>query len=277
MVLYVSSHTIGRQDMSKSRPSFSDFLAAPYDPNLEQELFNRIMLPNGTVKTTSAHRLDDVNRWVMPYIQRMQNRPVDIMDVAASSGVSTQEWDDYLSGSGVAAKIVGTDISVDVLHLRGFLLEAVLDKKLNVIHLAMMNRGMPPKARFPLSLVTALGKLGVRTKFAFGQKTGPVRLVSKSVRTVKIVEDDLLDENDAVSGVFDVIRVANLLNLAYFKSDILKAMMRMLRRRLRREGLLIVCRTHKDGSNHATLFRVDEDSWRPLARLGGGSEIESIF
>ena len=35
---------------------------------LEREFFSRVVLPNGTVKTTSAHRLDDVNERVLRWL-----------------------------------------------------------------------------------------------------------------------------------------------------------------------------------------------------------------
>ena len=48
---------------------------------LEREFFARVMLPNGTIKTTGADRMDDLNAAVFPYIAAITERPVKVMDV----------------------------------------------------------------------------------------------------------------------------------------------------------------------------------------------------
>jgi hypothetical protein len=45
---------------------------------------------------------------------------------------------------------------------------------------------------------------------------------------------------------------------------------------LRPDGLLIVCRTVSDGTNHGTVFRSGNGSFEVVARIGSGSEIEDL-
>src|SRR5262245_36978011 len=57
---------------------------------LEREFFSSIKLKNGTYKYTYSNRLDDLNEIVEALLPSA--RPLQIMDVAISSGISTLEW-----------------------------------------------------------------------------------------------------------------------------------------------------------------------------------------
>ncbi|HEV7715516.1 MAG TPA: hypothetical protein VGO53_07965, partial [Steroidobacteraceae bacterium] len=79
------------------------FGAAPGDAGrleaLENIFFRSVGLPNGTWKTTAYRRLDDLNALVQPLLPTA--RPLDIMDVAVSSGVGTVEWIESLEQAGI--------------------------------------------------------------------------------------------------------------------------------------------------------------------------------
>jgi len=45
---------------------------------------------------------------------------------------------------------------------------------------------------------------------------------------------------------------------------------------LSKHGLLIVCRTKADRSNHGTIFQLQGDSFTALGRIGDGSEVEQL-
>jgi hypothetical protein len=78
----------------------------------EYEFFRRVVLPNGTFKTTLANWLDDLNQAALPYIARITERPVKILDVGVSSGVSTLEWHDQLLAERITCDITGTDLTI---------------------------------------------------------------------------------------------------------------------------------------------------------------------
>src|ERR1035438_4568778 len=89
----------GGKDSStmKKRPTteevfFNDLPECPEQDALEAQFFQRVLLPNGTFKTTASRRLDDLNDFLLPYLRQLADRPLRIMDVGASSGVSTVEW-----------------------------------------------------------------------------------------------------------------------------------------------------------------------------------------
>ena len=68
---------------------------------LETEFFERVVLPNGTFKTTKPHRLDDLNQAALPFLTGLaaDSQPLRIMDVGISSGVSTIEWHEQLAAA----------------------------------------------------------------------------------------------------------------------------------------------------------------------------------
>jgi hypothetical protein len=261
--------------MSVLFPTASEFASSGYDPLGERGFFGRIVLANGSFKTTGAHRMDDLNLAVLPYIQAMPERPLEIKDVASSSGISTQEWYDALLAAGIETQMIGTDVSTEALHLPGKFADLLLDKDLNVIHLSLIGGVLHPR------ILKALRRSGlsalVRLCVTMGASPRPFRLVSKAVQNVAILSDDIEALEDKADPFFHVIRAANILNLAYFGPDRLRNIVSGLLRRLRAGGLFVVCRTHENGSNHATIFRYEESRLTALERLGEGSELEGVL
>jgi len=109
-----------------------------------------------------------------------------------------------------------------------------------------------------------------------------VDLVSRHLvasSSIRLVEDDISMPHE-FGQTFDVCRVANLLNRAYFPEVTLAAMATNLLARVRDGGLLVVCRT-TDGSegdvNHATVLRRCGSALEVVARLNGGSEVEDLL
>jgi hypothetical protein len=78
---------------------------------LEDGFFTSLRLPNGTFKTTYHRRLDDLNELVLRYLP--PKRPLDVMDLAVSSGISTAEWVTQLRQAGVAHRMVAGDVLVN--------------------------------------------------------------------------------------------------------------------------------------------------------------------
>jgi SAM-dependent methyltransferase len=261
--------------MSKRNPTASEFALSEFDPAIERAFFGRVVLANGSFKTTNASRLDDLNRAMLPYIKSIPSCPVDVLDVAASSGISTQEWRDSLVAAGVDSRVTGTDLTTEALHLAGTLVDVLVDRKSNIIHLSLIGVAAHPR------VLKAIRRSGLGAMLIFAARricsARPFRLVSKGVRDVRLLEEDFEDEGVSPQEQFHVIRVANILNLAYFSEARLRAMVIAILRRLRPGGLLVVCRTHQDESNHATILRFQNSTLCILERLGSGSELESIL
>ena len=262
---------------------------------LEVVFFKSVGLPNGTWKTTSHRRLDDLNALVLPHLP--SRRPLEVMDVACSSGVSSVEWLESLQHAGVDCRMIAGDASVNAFVLSiGRNLHALVDRHGRTmqyeiggvgIEVPLRKRKMPRyglRVLFIKTLAKMLGPtLSDPQSAARGEKRGirwrPVQLVSPSIRRrshLEVVEDDIL-VNKSYVRCFDVVRAANILNLLYFDRPTLVAMLMNLRERLRDGGRLVVCRTLNDNVNHGTVFGLDADrNLRVLARLNDGSEIEPI-
>jgi hypothetical protein len=256
----------------------------------EELFFHSIRLRNGTYKSTAHHRLDDLNNFVMALLPRA--RPLEIMDVAVSSGVSTAEWLLALQSAGIECHMLAGDAVVDARLVSVGSLRALADKTGHLLQLDVRGRAIrlpPPRRRDrlryapPLALMKAatwLFDLQSRTaQRRFGATCRPLTLMSPSLTQlprIRTVEDDILHDT-GYARRFHVLRAANILNLTYFDVTTLERMLANLRSRLLPGGLLIVCRTNATGMNDATVFTLGRDGrFAATARLNAGSEIADV-
>jgi hypothetical protein len=286
---------------------FSESASPEERERLEDGFFTSLRLPgNGTYKTTYHRRLNDLNDLALQHLPA--NRPLNVMDVAVSSGVSTAEWIMQLRAAGVEHRMVAGDLVV-----RAFLIEVskffrvLVDRHGRLLQVDVNGSGicLPPalhvhtNPRRLLALLTNLPMLlagyaiaaaaaaavrssSNRSGKTFGMKYRPLELVSSALSSlpdVQIIEDNILA--DTSTDTVDVLRAANILNKVYFDRETLGRMVANLQRRLRPGGLMIVCRTDyggtNNGTNNASLFRLNTDGkFEVVARLNAGSEIEDI-
>lgn len=258
----------------------------------EAAFFASIRLRNGTYKTTDHHRLDDLNEMVIGEWKKLGSKPSQIMDVGVSSGISSLEWADALTRAGVEAKILASD-----LCMRGSLLrllpgyDVLLDRDGRVLQHIVANRPVRWYLNGPRDflkgtgfVVAALNALaGALLPLANARgEAKDILLVDPHARDdarLSFADDDILAPNPAqLRRRFNAIRVSNLLNHGYFNDAQLLGAVGNLRDRLVGAGsFLIVNRTLADGTNHGTLFRLnDANEFEAVARLREGSEIESI-
>jgi len=248
--------------------------AAP-DPDAEFRLFTRIRLPSGVLKTTQARRLDDVNELALRVLP--DDRPLELMDVATSTAITTVEWSEQLTAAGVEHHILAGDTHIDAVWVSLPLVGEVLaDRAGNVLLAEVFGRAVDPSGATTRSALV-LPALRAAARHLPGR---PVELVSSRVRGcpgIELVEDDIFVARPELRGRFHAVRAANILNEGYFHDAQLRAAVATLRERLRPGGLLVVCRTHEDGSNHGSFFRADREGWTVVERIGGGSEIERLI
>jgi len=279
--------------MSATIPTAFDLYFGRGAQDSQEDLFfHSIQLRNGTRKTTCHRRLDDLNDLVLGLLP--PERPLQIMDVAVSSGVSTAEWLVSLEQAGVECQMLAGDAVVDAFLISlGRKLRALTDTTGHLMQLDIGGKAIrlpPPRRRdriryLPyvqvMKAVARLFDLRMRdsTQRRFGATCAPLHLLSPSLGRLprlRAVEDDIL-QNTSYAARFHVLRAANILNLAYFDVPTLERMVRNLRARLLPGGLLIVCRTNEAGVNNATVFRFNRDGrLKPIARLNQGSEIADL-
>jgi len=271
----------------------------------ERAFFRTIRLPNGTFKTTSAHRLDDFNDLLVRVLRERGATPARLLDLGASSGVSTLELQQALRAAGQQTRVTGADLSV-----RGYLvglggpLRVLTDEFGNVLQYDIGGLALRPwqrrldwisgywAGRRVLNTIYRIladqrvrGAINAPSDHGAGQGVGTVTevaLVSRRAREagIQFVRDDALAEPAReLRGKFDVIRVANLMNRAYFDEAQLRRIAALLPARLTGPGaVLAICRTQEDGRNHGSIFAyLGEGRWQVIAELGKGSEVAQIL
>lgn len=258
----------------------------------EDRFFGSLKTSNDTWKLTASRRFERLDQLVLQALPPPPGSAVSVLDVGASSGVTTLELHRLLAGSGYRPATIATDRSVSafvvpiarrcqaIVGQGGEILQYVLGRWLvrpwssrtdRVLGVALLRK----------ALFWAVGDTVRRTLAEAPEQCAKVRLVSARFSAepgLDLVEDDVLVRRPAFEGRFDLVRAANILNRSYFSEDELRGAIANLLAYLRRpDGLLLLVRTHKDGVQHGTLFALRRNGvLRALRRVGGGSEIERL-
>jgi hypothetical protein len=227
--------------------------------------------------------MSDLNFSLVSWCERKELISVDVLDVAASSGISTSDLRHDLLERGIQARVAATDILMFGKILRfapGCY--ALVDQENNVLQHDFFGVAIRPYYSHKPSadFVTLCANLAHRL---LAYVTGPVlvenvKFVSPSAQNIQFVHDNLFKNNADLNSCFDVVRAANILNHGYFEKDRIRAAVRNLTRRLKGGGsLFIVNRTLEDGTNHGSFFELsDEGTYQVVSRIVTGSEIEEI-
>jgi glycosyltransferase involved in cell wall biosynthesis len=269
----------------------------------ERAFFRSVRLKNGTYKTTYSHRLDAVNDVVKEVLPPY--RPLEILDVGVSSGLSTLEWMESLDRAGIEYRMTASDLCVEAFLLSfGRLGNALVDKGGYPLQFDFLGRAMPypmgrrRAVRFPPLFVLAQAfrwllpgvfatlfkqwatQMEGDSVRRFGIGCHRVRLLStrlKGATSLRILEDDILARGP-FDKCFHVVRAANVLNTQYFSDETLITMAANLRARMKPDGILVVCRTGDHNVSHGTVFRLNHvDRFDVACRIGDGSEIENLI
>jgi hypothetical protein len=266
--------------------------AVALTPEEECAFFGTLCTSGGIWKRTARNRMDDVNAaFAAAYAGPAAPW---IIDVGASSGITTVEWLRDLAGRGLRPSMVATDHVMDARLTRWDADHYVLtDHAGNVLQHEVAGRVMgaqefalcaPPPGGDPAggpvhAALAAVRRAYWRLAGGSAWHSRRVRLVSRHARAITFMHDDVLrTDHPDLRARFDALRAANLLNRCYFGPAELRQAIVNLRLRLRGPGaMLVVNRTWEDDSNHASIFVMDEAArFRVTARVGQGSEIEDI-
>lgn len=274
----------------------NSFLHAPADQvtaQMEQEFFSSIMVRNRTWKTTSHGRFREVNEWLMHEVCAGRVRLANILDVGVSSGISTLELYNDICSGGYETRIVGTDLFIHAYLVRvGARCHALVDDTGFPLQFDVFGRGLAPwvtqrDQRNGMFLLRKLVNLAFthRARAILRRKSDArveqVQLVTPrlaGITDISLQTDDVTRYNPDFYAKFGFIRAANILNRGYFDEPALIAIIDNIKRYLDGGGAsLLVIRTHEDGRNHGTLFKlVDDRHFEISMRFGAGSEIEDL-
>ena len=264
--------------------------------DIEDTFLSSIRVGKGIARKTYAHRLDDVNQLVNQLLPAI--RPLRMMDIGISSGVSTLEWIESVESRKVDYYMYAVDVAV-----RGVLvslregIDVLTDSRGRPLLIDLKGRWIPypPGKRhlvrflFSILLIRSLLYLiaedirecAANPKSKLVKRwftTTPVPLVysdlGKNAR-VTVLEGNLL-ERATLPKNLHVVRAANILNRSYFNEHQVVSIVDNLRSTLCPGGILVVCRTDDSGRTNGTVFRLSETgSLEILERINGGSEIEA--
>ncbi len=267
--------------------------AGQLTPDVEEAFFTSLMTRNKTYKTTFRQRFADVNPQLIAHLQQGAIREIKVLDIGVSSGVSTIELYDDLRVAGFEPDVVATDILIDAFLVRILPhCHALVDEQGFPLRFDVFGATMKPWVT-PQDYRNGFFVLRKGINVAFSRRARRVlrRGGDRDVQHVQLVtprllvkegvvvcNDDITRQNDGLTGKFDFIRAANILNRGYFPEDSLNTIVGNITSYLRKaSGFLLVLRTHEDRSNHGTLFRIgSRDRFEIVTRFGTGSEIEDM-
>lgn len=209
-----------------------------------------------------------------------------IMDVGVSSGATTIDLLEAMRLSGLRPVITATDLILDAAILAiGPSIRILQDSRGNSLQYEIFGVGIRAWNR-RLDFITGYFLLqrlarSIATRFSRSHLMD-VKLISrlkmpKPTNQMEYVEDDLSNRNSEFEGRFDIVRAANVLNRSYFDLPKLRVMIANVTSYARKPGgLIIINRTHQDGTNHGTFFERTEQGIRAVQRIGNGSEVEAL-
>ncbi|HVY43999.1 MAG TPA: ATP-binding protein [Hyphomicrobiaceae bacterium] len=269
--------------MTPTASRFFDAPASAISAADEARFFSAIRLANGTFKTTAAGRMRDLDALLARCAHDLRLLAPAVLDVAVSSGVTTAELGRALADAGLRPAITATDLAIEarlVEVARG--VRVLQDSAGRDLQYDIAGVPIRPWAR-RLDYVTGYRLLSMLARrLCRNNKDSPARsvqLISRRIDDrsgISFVEDDLIRPNPQFERRFDIVRAANVLNRDYFDHTALSAMISNLIAYLRGPGaLLVLNRTHLDGSNHGSICRLEPSgTMLVVARIGRGSEVE---
>jgi hypothetical protein len=275
-------------------PTAANFFSMPPErvtPRDEARFFGRLKTGNATFKRTEHGRLASVDAWLIHHLRASGTAPQTALDIGISSGVTTAEMADAFNDAGYVVRFTGTDRSfearlVDVAPLCRVLVEP----DGHILQYEVVGCAIQPWRR---RLDYVDGMIAVRALLhRLLDKRARKRLAAGEGRLIVLVSPrllhsaaiDLMENNVTIpeprlTGRFDLVRAANILNRHYFDHDSLLRAVANVRSYLREPGAhLLVVRTLGDTDHHGSLMRLRQDgSLVVVARYGNGSEVEALF
>jgi hypothetical protein len=264
-----------------------------------------IKTSNGSFKTTTRGRLDAINRLFFEVIARLGQSPSVIMDVGISSGVTTAEWLVEFRKRNMAVRMIATDVAMTVYLVQlSKSMSVLLERNGHILQIDVSGHGVRPwcRQRDFLSGAFLWRKALVEyaryrltqlhLNFLLSTDMTSESLAGPTIRCEKLVLSELADEQNvtlldddilvatspSLMGSADVVRLANVLQFAYFDEAEIRIAVKHIRERCRGEGsIVIVCHNRPEGIC-GSIFRMNSNRHFVVeARLGRGSEIESAF
>jgi len=252
----------------------------------EDEFFSGLRLANQTFKTTLSGRMSNLDALTVRLARDRGWRSPAILDVGVSSGATTIDLLETMRSSGLEPTIVATDLTIKAgifATAPGMrILEDSFGNSLQYEFFGMGIRAWNRRLDFMTGyfLLSRLGRIlsaRLPKSHIMNVKLVSRRRIWPMMDEIEFLENDLTKRYSEFDNRFNIVRAANVLNRGYFDSAKLRGMIDNLTAYARKPGgLLIINRTHEDGTNQGTFFEVSDSGLHAVHRIGSGSEIESL-
>ncbi|WP_235890922.1 class I SAM-dependent methyltransferase [Pararhizobium mangrovi] len=262
--------------------------AESFDLARECDFFSSLKMRNGTFKFTRASRFASLDGRMAQLLRAHAGNIREVLDIGASTGVTTVELADFLSGEKVDAKITATDLFVEAhLVALGPHIRVLADGEGWPLQYDLAGRAVRAWVRrldyvslmcLPRQLARTRLQPYLRGKIEAGRSV-PVRMETRSLAShgITLVENDIFVPTTFLTGRFDFIRAANVLNRGYFSDRQIELALANIRAYCRGPGALVLIIRSGSRDHDGTMFELDPRGRFELrARIGEGSEIERL-
>ena len=253
--------------------------------NTEHDSFTYFRLYNKTFRTTKVNRLDDVNVLANNYIP--ETRPLQVLDLAISSGITSVEWKNILDKDGIENNYLATDATLYGTRVKlgplTLLFEEVNNKKQYLLQVDLFGYACPNASgsRWRNVICRVFSNLTKTCVFKGTQVyiIDPAAIkINESDNSFSLKQINLFEINHKLTtSFFNVVRAAKILNKAYFDDVHIKHALNNIKDVMANNSLFIVVRTHLDGSNHGAYYHLKNKKYQCVGVIGEGSEIHELI
>jgi len=243
----------------------------------DEDMFNHLCLPNGTFKTTHAGRLQDADDLLLTLLAQKQET-LEVLDVGVSSGTLTAELAARLTASGISHRTHGCDLYINALCVHWFLWTILFLSPHSILQVDLLKLAFPNSPPSRLSgIVFFTARIIIRW---LSRSRTSLPLLSRTARTSPV----LFSSGDVFGTLcvgfpdlkFDVVRVANVLNLSYFSEAAIQTAGQNLWRVLNDRGVLVLVRSNGE-QNRCTILRKIATGFEVIADQYGGIEVAQLI
>jgi len=240
------------------------------------ERFFSLIRIDSTFKTTSNNRMPTLNIKLKNYVKKFFSQKILVCDIGISSGQTTLELYKALNKKKLDY-IYGFDkqIYIKLYKFKKLLFLFSLKNELLMVEF----KGYCFRYRYFILLKKIEKLLSFLLKVFDVQFKKSTMLIPdlEKISKIKFVEQDIFRISKDFYNFFDVVRVSNLLNYAYFSERKLKIAINNIRKITKENSIILINRTTRNNKHLASFFIKTKGKFYLLEDINGGPEIKKIM
>jgi hypothetical protein len=266
--------------MRKSKKFYTDIYSffiqkKNINKNRLEKIFSLLRIDN-TFKTTSFNRMVKINKKLIKYIKKSFSKKVMICDFGVSSGQSTLELYNDLNRNKIQY-IYGFDkqIYLKIYKIKKLILLYSLRNELLMIEYdkhCLRYRYYLIFKKIEKLVFNLLEFLNIKY-----EKSNVLMPNLKKIDKCKFFEQNIFNIEKRYHNLFDVVRVSNLLNYAYFSEDKLRIAISNIKKISKEKSIILINRTTRNNKDLASFFIKKKDKFYLLEDINGGPEIKKLM